>query len=128
VALLNQEVPQAQDCVAGCIGCWMADNELHVVTLAVIPELRGAGIGLRLMVHELNAGLRCGARRASLEVRRENIPARRLYEGLGFRPTGVRPRYYLDTGEDALVMWLDDLDAPEWHFRMRRANARLGIG
>ena len=44
------------------------------------------------------------AREATLEVRLSNVPARRLYEKYGFRPVGIRPRYYSDNGEDALIM------------------------
>ena len=39
------------------------------------------------------------------------MPARRLYEKYGFRPVGIRPRYYSDNGEDALIMTTDALDS-----------------
>lgn len=45
-----------------------------------------------------------GCRRATLEVRLGNGPARALYEGFGFRVVGRRPGYYADTGEDALLL------------------------
>ncbi|MBS1109343.1 MAG: ribosomal protein, partial [Anaeromyxobacteraceae bacterium] len=44
------------------------------------------------------------ARVAMLEVRRGNQPAIALYRSLGYREVGVRPRYYAEDGEDALVM------------------------
>ena len=50
-----------------------------------------------------------GAHEATLEVRLSNLPARRLYEKFGFRPVGLRPRYYSDDGEDALIMTTDPL-------------------
>ena len=59
--------------------------------------------------------------RFTLEVRRSNVIAIRLYEREGFRAAGVRRRYYQDNGEDALVMWrtpatragtLDDVPSP----------------
>jgi ribosomal-protein-alanine N-acetyltransferase len=61
-----------------------------------------------------------GARNATLEVRLSNVAARRLYERFGFRPVGVRPRYYTDNGEDALIMTTDDLDDPELTARLTR--------
>ena len=45
-----------------------------------------------------------GARLATLEVRRSNAPAIALYRSLGYRQVGVRPRYYAEEGEDAIVM------------------------
>ncbi len=52
------------------------------------------------------------AREATLEVRLSNLPARRLYEKYGFRPVGLRPRYYSDNGEDALIMTTEPLAEP----------------
>jgi ribosomal-protein-alanine N-acetyltransferase len=50
-----------------------------------------------------------GARRATLEVRRSNVEAQRLYGRFGFHVSNVRPRYYSQPDEDALVLWKDDL-------------------
>jgi ribosomal-protein-alanine N-acetyltransferase len=50
-----------------------------------------------------------GCLRATLEVRQGNAPAIALYEGLGFKPVALRPHYYLDTQEDALLMWKERL-------------------
>ena len=55
-----------------------------------------------------------GARAVSLEVRMSNWGAQRMYGRFGFRPVGVRKGYYQETGEDALVMWVDDVHADEY--------------
>jgi ribosomal-protein-alanine N-acetyltransferase len=79
-------------------------DEVHVTNLAVRPASRGEGVG-RLLLGTLLARQRAlGARRAFLEVRPGNTEARRLYAGLGFREVGRRRGYYVDTGEDALLL------------------------
>ena len=90
--------------VVGYLCLWAVADEVHVTNLAVHPEWRGEGIG-RLLLGTLLAYHRGqGARRAFLEVRPENAEARRLYEGLGFQEVGRRRGYYVDTGEDALLL------------------------
>jgi ribosomal-protein-alanine N-acetyltransferase len=53
------------------------------------------------------------------------MPARRLYEKYGFRPVGIRPRYYSDNGEDALIMTTDALDSPGMLDRLAALRAAL---
>lgn len=90
--------------VVGYLCLWAVADEVHVTNLAVRPTRRGEGVG-RLLLGTLLAHHRMlGARRALLEVRPGNIEARRLYEGLGFREVGRRRGYYVDTGEDALLL------------------------
>jgi [ribosomal protein S18]-alanine N-acetyltransferase len=90
--------------VVGYLCLWAVADEVHVTNLAVHPAWRGEGIG-RLLVGTLLAYHRGqGARRAFLEVRPGNAEARRLYEGLGFHEVGRRRGYYVDTGEDALLL------------------------
>jgi [ribosomal protein S18]-alanine N-acetyltransferase len=94
--------------VAGYCAAWFVLDEIHVNNIAVRPELRGRGFGSALLAHVLEEGRRAGAHRATLEVRRSNDEARRLYERFGFRVAGVRRDYYTDPIEDALVLWRDD--------------------
>jgi ribosomal-protein-alanine N-acetyltransferase len=90
--------------VVGYLCLWAVADEVHVTNLAVHPAWRGEGIG-RLLLGTLLAYHRGqGARRAFLEVRPGNAEARRLYEGLGFQEVGRRRGYYIDTGEDALLL------------------------
>ena len=90
--------------VVGYLCLWVVADEVHITNLAVDPEWRGEGIARfllgTLLVHHRDTG----ARRAFLEVRPGNVEARRLYEGLGFREVGRRRGYYVDTGEDALLL------------------------
>jgi ribosomal-protein-alanine N-acetyltransferase len=88
--------------VVGYLCLWAVADEVHVTNLAVDP--RGEGIGRLLLGTLLVHHRAAGARRAFLEVRPGNVGARRLYEGLGFREVGRRPGYYVDTGEDALLL------------------------
>ncbi|MCC7417246.1 MAG: ribosomal protein S18-alanine N-acetyltransferase [Acidobacteria bacterium] len=94
---------------AGFCSCWRILDELHVNNLAVAPDFRRRGIGSALLQHVLVEGARAGAQRATLEVRRSNDVARLLYQRAGFEVRGLRPRYYTNPIEDALVLWKDDL-------------------
>ncbi len=90
-------------------GLWLLVDEAHITTFAVLPEWRRQGIGGRLMVALMDLALRLNARVMTLEVRLSNRPARDLYAKFGFKPVGVRPRYYSDNGEDALIMTTEAL-------------------
>jgi ribosomal-protein-alanine N-acetyltransferase len=93
--------------VAAFCACWLVADELHINTIAVAPAWRRRGLGRHLMRRILADAARQGLTRATLEVRQSNLPARRMYEGLGFRLRGVRPRYYSVPEEDALIYWLE---------------------
>jgi ribosomal-protein-alanine N-acetyltransferase len=90
--------------VAFC-ACWTVIDELHINTIAVASDFRRRGLGRALMQHVLAQVEAEGIRRATLEVRRSNQAARRLYESLGFALAGVRPGYYTHPEEDALILW-----------------------
>ncbi len=102
-------VREASGQVVGFCSFWRVLDELHINNLAVTPARRGAGIGTARLTTVLDEGARMGARRATLEVRRSNDAARRLYERLGFTLAGVRRAYYTHPVEDALVLWRDNL-------------------
>jgi ribosomal-protein-alanine N-acetyltransferase len=104
---------------------WLMVDEAHVTTFAVHPAWRRQRIGERLLVAFLDLAIGRHAREATLEVRLSNIAARRLYEKYGFRPVGVRPRYYSDDGEDALIMTTEPLSGPGFHERLARLRAEL---
>jgi ribosomal-protein-alanine N-acetyltransferase len=93
----------------GFCSFWRVLDELHVNNLAVLPEHRRGGIASVLLTFVLKEGVRLGARRATLEVRRSNEAARLLYERFGFTVAGVRRDYYTKPVEDALILWNDHL-------------------
>jgi ribosomal-protein-alanine N-acetyltransferase len=90
--------------VVGYLCLWAVADEVHVTNLAVHPARRGQGVGRLLLGTLLVRHRALGARRAFLEVRPGNAEARRLYAGLGFREVGRRRGYYVDSGEDALLL------------------------
>lgn len=91
---------------AGFAVAWHVADELHVLNVAVAPELRRHGVGTALMEAALAYAAEKRVRIVLLEVRRSNRPALRLYRGLGFTVLGVRPKYYGDNDEDAVEMIL----------------------
>lgn len=97
----------------GYVGAWLILDEAHITTVAVEPELRGAGIGKFLVWHIFQKALKKKCRWATLEVSVKNKPARNLYEQFGFKKIGVRRNYYAN-GEDAVVMWLGKIDRDEF--------------
>jgi ribosomal-protein-alanine N-acetyltransferase len=89
--------------LAGYIVCSRYDTVWHVMNVAVDPDRRRRGIASALIYALLD---RIGDdAQITLEVRRSNAGALTLYERFGFRSAGVRPRYYADNGEDAVIMW-----------------------
>lgn len=82
-------------------------GELEILNVAVHPDQRRRGLGRRLLAILLQVGAKMGIHRAVLEVRTGNAAAIGLYEGLGFTRAGVRPHYYGDTGEDAIIYECD---------------------
>ena len=89
----------------GYLVCSRYDQVWHLMNVAVAPERRRSGIARGLIGRLIEEG--GGDLPFTLEVRVSNRPAISMYERLGFRSAGVRPRYYQDNGEDALIMWLD---------------------
>ena len=90
--------------VAGFCAFWKVVDQIHINNLAVRPELRGQGLGGHMLAAILDAATRLGAPHATLEVRRSNEAARRLYERVGFALAGVRTAYYSNPIEDALIL------------------------
>lgn len=93
--------------LAGYIICWFVADEVHITNIAVRKDLRNRGVAGRLVGEALRMARECGMQTCTLEVRRSNKAARGLYRKLGFTPRGIRPRYYSDNNEDAVIMGLD---------------------
>ncbi|WP_298007913.1 MULTISPECIES: ribosomal protein S18-alanine N-acetyltransferase [Anaerolinea] len=96
--------------IVGMMVNWIILDEVHIATIAVHPDYRRMGIARLLLDKGLREAFERGARMAFLEVRRSNTAAQKLYESFGFRVEGVRPKYYQDNQEDALLMTLNPLD------------------
>jgi ribosomal-protein-alanine N-acetyltransferase len=90
----------------GYICFWVAAGEIHLMNIAVHPQMRHMGLGRLLMEKLIRTGAEEDVRKIWLEVRPSNVAARALYSGMGFTEVGRRRRYYTDTGEDAIVMTL----------------------
>jgi ribosomal-protein-alanine N-acetyltransferase len=104
---------------------WLMVDEAHITTFAVHPAWRRRRIGERLLLAFLDLAIDRGAHEATLEVRLSNLAARKLYEKYGFRPVGLRPRYYSDDHEDALIMTTSPLDEPAMRERIERLRDEL---
>jgi ribosomal-protein-alanine N-acetyltransferase len=102
--LVVEREPRA---IIGFCNYWILIDELHILAIATHPDRRRAGTGGRLLAHAIAEAVAAGCTRATLEVRRGNAPAIALYQRAGFRGVHVRPRYYQDNGEDALIMLRD---------------------
>jgi ribosomal-protein-alanine N-acetyltransferase len=109
--------------VVGYGGMWVIMDEAHITTLAVAPEQRGKKIGERLLQELMEEAYLMGASRATLEVREKNIVAQRLYRKYGFREAAIRKNYYSDNHENAVVMWVDDINSPFFRERLRDLKA-----
>ena len=81
-----------------------AADELHILKIAVAPGRRGKGVATWILNRCFVIGAQQGADTVHLEVRPSNTPAVALYEKLGFKVIGRRPKYYADSREDALMM------------------------
>ena len=90
--------------IAGFCAFWKVIDQIHINNLAIHPQFRGRGFGRVLLARVLADAAALGAEHATLEVRRSNTAARRLYEGAGFRLVGVRTSYYTNPIEDALIL------------------------
>ncbi len=118
-------VAREGDRIVGYAGIWLMVDEAHITTFAVAPDRRRRGIGEALLIALLRMSGQVGASVATLEVRVSNMPARKLYEKYGFRPAGVRPRYYTDNNEDALIMTTGELASREMRMRLGHLESAL---
>ena len=99
-----------QDRLLGYSGFWLIGEEAHITTLAVHPDFRRQSVGERLLIHDIRQAEKVGARWITLEVRLSNEWAQKLYFKYGFKNLGQRRNYYQDNGEDALVLWTENID------------------
>ena len=118
-------VARSGDEIVGYAGLWLMVDEAHITTFAVAPRHRRQGIGQAMLLYLLGLAESVGASVATLEVRISNTSAQRLYQKCGFRPVGVRTRYYTDNNEDALIMTTDELTSRGMRHRVARLATAL---
>jgi ribosomal-protein-alanine N-acetyltransferase len=95
--------------LVGYGGFWHVLDEAHISNVAIHPDYRRQGLGRMLLTHLLEEAAAKGATAATLEVRRSNVAAQKLYAGFGFKVIAVRKHYYSDENEDALIMCNDNI-------------------
>jgi ribosomal-protein-alanine N-acetyltransferase len=118
-------VAKEGDHIVGYAGLWLSLDEAHITTFAVLPEYRRRKIGERMLLSIFERAERLGAEWLTLEVRASNLAAQRLYEKYGFRPAGIRRRYYSDNNEDAIIMWTERLRDKSVRDRIEKLRAAL---
>lgn len=104
------------DRVVGYAGAWLVLDEGHVTNVAVDKAYRGLRIGAGLMEALMQYASNMGVSYLTLEVRRSNLIAQKLYRSMGFIELGVRKRYYEDNGEDALLWVCQNLPPAQEDF------------
>lgn len=101
-------VARWQGKVIGYVGMWRVADEGHITNLAVHPAHRRQSVGRALLAAICGLAEAHGLKRMTLEVRVSNFNAQHLYESFGFMSAGIRPGYYQDNNEDAIIMWRDN--------------------
>lgn len=118
-------IARADEQIVGYCGMWVILDEAHITTIAVDPAFRGMHVGERLLVGLIDASVERGARWMTLEVRRSNLTAQKLYKKYGFREIGTRKGYYSDNREDAIIMWTGSLLDTSFKDRLVQLRAAL---
>jgi len=109
-----------QDLVIGFVGVWLIADEAHIVTIAVRESHRRQGIGELMLIAAIELTLMNERELVSLECRVSNDAAIALYEKYGFQRLGVRPHYYSDNREDAIIMTAEGIDRAPYQSLFRR--------
>ena len=111
--------------IIGFSGYWLLGDEVHVSTIAIHPEQRGKQLGEFLLLNMLFLAYSHPACLVTLEVRQSNIIAQQLYAKYNFAVVGERPRYYKDTGEDAILMTAAPLNGRYHQFLIAQKQTLL---
>ena len=90
----------------GYAGFWLVAGEAQITRVAIARKWQGQGLGTQLTAALVAAAWQAGATAVTLEVRTSNVAAQKAYQRNGFASAGIRPHYYDDNGEDAMIMWL----------------------
>lgn len=111
--------------VVGYSGLMLTGEDAHVTTIAVDPAWQRHKIATRLLLNMARTALERNAHHLTLEVRVSNDGAQSLYRQFGFVPAGIRKNYYVETNEDALVMWAEDIDTDAYADRLAAIEATI---
>jgi len=111
--------------IIGFAGLWLMVDEAHITTIAMHPDHRRRGLGEFLLMSLMDIAYSINAKWVTLEVRVSNSTAQSLYHKYGFREAGVRRRYYSDNQEDALIMWTDEINSPNYRQMYLELKATL---
>lgn len=84
----------------GYMGLQIFTGEGYVTNVAVLPEYRGQGIAKALITEQMKNEMDF----ITLEVRESNTPAISLYAKMGFENVGIRPKFYTNPTENAIIM------------------------
>jgi len=110
--------------VVGYAGVLYTDGDAHVTNIAVDPLWHRAKIGTRLLITLARQARLAGAQGMTLEVRATNTGAQAMYQAFGFAPVGIRKKYY-ENVDDAIVMWVHEIDSAEYGARLRTLEAGI---
>jgi ribosomal-protein-alanine N-acetyltransferase len=116
----KEEPPPTRRLIIGLVGVWLMVDQAHVVTIAVREAFRRQGAGGLLLLAATEVAFAENMESVTLEYRRDNEPGRALYERFGFLSVGVRPRYYSDTNEDAVIMTTPPLKSKSYREKYER--------
>ena len=128
LALRNSRVyyvARIEGVVAGYGGLMVSGDDGHITTLAIDPAWHRRKLASRILLALTREGVARGVSSLTLEVRVTNIAAQELYRQFGFAPAGIRKNYYIETNEDALVMWAHDVDGADYRERLERIEAGI---
>ena len=113
--------------IVGYSGVMYVLEDAHITNIAVDPRCQRHYIGSALMYALVMEAIDYGSKNMTLEVRVTNGSAQRLYQSFGFMPVGVRKGYYQETNEDAIIMWVYDVDLDEYRDKISLLAQRRGL-
>jgi ribosomal-protein-alanine N-acetyltransferase len=111
--------------IIGIAGFWLMAGEAHIVNIAVRQAYQRRGTGELMLIKLMKLALEKGVNNITLEVRKSNVVAQKLYEIYGFKQKGIRYGYYMDDREDAVIMTTDDISSDVFQARLSRLERVL---
>ena len=103
-------VAEIDGLVVGYGGIWVIVGEGHITNIAVTSSYRKKGAGKKIVEGLIDISRDMELVSMTLEVRKSNIAAQNLYKQYGFLSCGIRPNYYPDDNEDAIIMWKNSMN------------------